>query len=400
MDVSSEPEHAPPVTAPLVSPIAQLAYVFSEYSTTTGNAMSTKINAQARAHEAMGGRTYVVVSDRREHDYGEGTIVRYASSRSTRREWFTDLERRVDAVCGVTLGRRPFVARFHRDALGAVPSDAEALVVYNYAGAVTDRLVQRFPGKVVLHLGNDVFRTWRPSEIRRVIERTHVTVTVSDYLAGTISDRLGFRPDNLHVLRNGVDSDSFRPSARESGAPVTILSVGNVVPHKGVHHLIAAAHVLARRTRDFRVHVVGSAGLRPAEGLSDYEQELRRAAAPLGDLVRFTPFVDRRSLPAVYGQADVFAMPVQWQEPAGQVVTEAMASGLPVVSARSGGIPEYLGPDGVYVDPRDATAFADALQALAESPAERVCRGRALRTRAESLTWERNVGELMRLLAD
>jgi hypothetical protein len=57
MDVSREPEHAPPVTAPLVSPIAQLAYVFSEYSTTTGNAMSTKINAQARAHEAMGGRT-------------------------------------------------------------------------------------------------------------------------------------------------------------------------------------------------------------------------------------------------------------------------------------------------------------------------------------------------------
>jgi glycosyltransferase involved in cell wall biosynthesis len=362
--------------------------------------MSTKINAQARAHEAMGGRTYVVVSDRREHDYGEGTIVRYASSRSTRREWFTDLERRADAVCGVTLGRRPFVARFHRDALGAVPSDAEALVVYNYAGAVTDRLVQRFPGKVVLHLGNDVFRTWRPSEIRRVIERTHVTVTVSDYLAGTISDRLGFRPDNLHVLRNGVDSDSFRPSARGRGAPVTILSVGNVVPHKGVRLLFAAAHVLARRTRDFRVHVVGSAGLRPAEGLSTYEQELRRAAAPLGDLVRFTPFVDRRSLPAVYGQADVFAMPVQWQEPAGQVVTEAMASGLPVVSARSGGIPEYLGPDGVYADPLDATAFADALQALVESPAERVCRGRALRTRAESLTWERNVGELMRLLAD
>jgi glycosyltransferase involved in cell wall biosynthesis len=400
MDVSREPEHAPPVTAPLVSPIAQLAYVFSEYSTTTGNAMSTKINAQARAHEAMGGRTYVLVSDRREHDYAEGTLVRYVSSRSTRREWFTDLERHVDAVCGVTLGRRPCIARFHRDALAAVPADAQALVVYNYAGVVTDRLVRGFGGKVVLHLGNDVFRTWRPAEIRKVIERTHVTVAVSDYLVSTITDRIGFRPHNLHVLRNGVDSDSFRPVPRETGGPVTILSVGNVTPHKGVHHLIAAAHELARRTRDFRVHVVGSAGLRPADGLSAYEQELRRAAAPLGDLVRFTPFVDRRSLPEVYGAADVFAMPVQWQEPAGQVVTEAMASGLPVVSAPSGGIPEYLGPDGIYVDPRDATAFADALHMLVASPGERVCRGRALRTRAESLTWEGNVARLMELLAD
>jgi glycosyltransferase involved in cell wall biosynthesis len=116
--------------------------------------------------------------------------------------------------------------------------------------------------------------------------------------------------------------------------------------------------------------------------------------------VQFTPFVDRRALPSVYGRADVFAMPVEWQEPAGQVVTEAMASGLPVVSARSGGIPEYLGPDGVYVDPRDPVRFADALYSLVICPSERVSRGQALRTRAESMSWERNVAELMRLLAD
>jgi glycosyltransferase involved in cell wall biosynthesis len=400
MDTSWQQEHVPRSTTPLVSPVAQLAYVFSEYSTTTGSAMSTKINAQARAHEALGGRTYVVVSDRREHDYPDGTLVPYASSRSPRREWFTDLERRADAVCGVTLGRRPLVARFHREALDAVPADAEALVVYNYAGAVTDRLVRRFGGKIVLHLGNDVFRSWRASEISRVIARTHVTVAVSDHLVATIVDRLGRRPENLHVLRNGVDSVTFRPVPRGPGAPVTILTVGNVMPHKGVHHLIAAAEVLARRTRDFRIHVVGSAGLRPSDGLSAYELQLRQAAAPLGDLVTFTPFVDRRALPAVFGQADIFAMPVEWQEPAGQVVTEAMASGLPVVSARSGGIPEYLGPDGVYVDPRDTVRFADALHALVASPSERVTRGQALRARAESMTWERNVAELMHLLAD
>jgi glycosyltransferase involved in cell wall biosynthesis len=400
---SAEPDTAPesaPETAPLVSPIAQVAYVFSEYSAGTGNAMSTKIHAQARAHEAMGGRTYVVVSDRREHDYAEGTLVRYPSVRSTRREWFTDLERRVDAACGLALGRRPLVAHFHREALDAVPADAKALVLYNYAGAVTDRLTRRFDGKVVLHLGNDVFRSWRAREVRRVIARTHVTVAVSDHLAGTVVDRLGFRPDNLHVLRNGVDTARFRPGSRRKGMPPTILFVGNVVPHKGAHNLIGAAHVLSRRTRDFRVRIVGSSGLRPAEGLSDYEVELRRAAAPLGELVEFTPFVDRRTLPAVYAQADVFCMPVDWQEPAGQVVTEAMAAGLPVVSARSGGIPEYLGPDGVYVDPRHADRLADALHAFVSDPDERARRGRALRRRAESMTWERNVCELMRLIAD
>jgi glycosyltransferase involved in cell wall biosynthesis len=295
------------------------------------------------------------------------------------------------------------VAGFHREALDAVPPDARALVVYNYAGAVTDRLARHFDGKIVLHLGNDVFRSWRASEVQRVIARTHVTVAVSDYLAGTVVDRLGFRPDNLHVLRNGVDTACFRPGADapfRGGMPPTILFVGNVVPHKGAHHLIAAAHVLSRRTRDFRVHIVGSSGLRPSTGLSGYERELRRAAAPLGELVEFTPFVDRNALPAVYANADVFCMPVDWQEPAGQVVTEAMAAGLPVVSARSGGIPEYLGGDGVYVDPRDADRLADALHALVSDPGARARRGRALRRRAESMTWERNVCELMRLICD
>lgn len=400
MEAARQTGDVRPVTAPLVSPIAHLAYVFSEYSHGTGSAMSTKINAQARAHEALGGRTYVVVSDRREHDYDEGTLVRYASSRSTRREWFTDLERRVDAACGLAFGRRPLIARFHREALDAVPSDAQALVVYNFAGALTGRLTRRFGGKVVLHLGNEVFRSWRPAEIRRVIARTHVTVTVSEYLAGAIVDRIGFRPDNLHVLRNGVDSETFRPATRAAGGPPTILFVGNVVPHKGAHHLVAAAHALARRTREFRVRIVGSAGLRPADGLSDYERELRRAAGPLGDLVEFTPFVDRRALPDVYGAADIFCMPVEWQEPAGQVVTEAMASGLPVVSARSGGIPEYLGPDGVYVNPHDTERLADALHLLVTQPDERLRRGQALRARAESLTWAGNVERLMSLVAD
>ena len=389
--------------------------MFSEYSSGTGNAMSTKINAQARAHEAMGGTTYVVVSDRRRHDYPDGTLVRYPSVRSPRREWFTDLERRVDVACGLAVGRRPFVARFHREALAAVPADSRVLVLYNYAGAVTDRLVRDFEGKVVLHLGNEVFRSWRAAEIRRVIARTHVTVAVSDYLADSIAARVGGRPANLHVLRNGVDTELFHPRPHQSTRPAdpahpddgvpadgppTILFVGNVVPHKGAHHLVAAAAELARRTRDFRVRIVGSSGLRSSERLSPYELELRRAAAPLGDLVEFTPFTDRRSIADVYAAADVFCMPVDWQEPAGQVVTEAMAAGLPVVSARSGGIPEYLGPDGVYVDPRDPVALADALEALVTDPTERRRRGELLRTRVEAFTWERNVRELLALVAD
>ena len=189
MDPSRQHEHASSATVPLVSPLAQLAYVFSEYSTARATPCRRR-STRRRAHTSPSvAAPTSIVSDRRRHDYDEGTLVRYASARSTRREWFTDLERRVDVVCGVPSGVDRCVARFHRDALDAVPADAEALVVYNYAGAVTDRLVRRFGGKVVLHLGNDVFRSWRASEIRRVIDRTHVTVAVSDYLVATTINR-------------------------------------------------------------------------------------------------------------------------------------------------------------------------------------------------------------------
>ena len=273
---------------------------------------------QARAHEALGGRTYVVVSDDASMTTRRGRSCVTPPGGRAKREWFTrQASVALDAVLRSHLrhGDRSSRASTARR-WPAVPRDGKALVVYNYAGAITRRLARDFGGKVVLHLGNEVFRTWRPREIRRVIERTHVTVAGERLPRRHDRGATRFRPDNLHVLRNGVDAQHFRPVSRPRGDACTILFVGNVVPHKGAHHLVAAAHEIARRTKDFRVHIVGSAGLRPA----DASVAVRGAAEAGGGSAgrpraRSRPFVERRSLPAVYADADVFCMPVEWQEP-------------------------------------------------------------------------------------
>jgi glycosyltransferase involved in cell wall biosynthesis len=374
-------------------------YVFAEYASTTGNAMSTKINAQARAHAALGGRTYVIASERRTHDYADGDMVLYRSRRRPDREWFTDNERRIDAALGASLGWRPMIRRFHGDAIRAIPTDTRVTVLYNYAGAVPE--VRRHVGEtLVLHLGNDVFRHWRPRDIRRVVEMSDLTVTVSDHLAEVIRRQARAPMARLKVLRNGVDTSLFYPATHRSSAqPPVFLFVGNIAPHKGPGHLIAAALEVARSRPNFRVRIVGSAGLRPTESLTQYEVGLRQMAAPLGDTVEFLPFVTRQKLPEVFRQASVFCMPVVWDEPAGQVVSEAMASGLPVISARRGGIPEYLGPEGYYVDPEDSRAFADAMVAMLELGEKgRELVGRSLRRRTERMTWDDNMKQFLRMV--
>jgi glycosyltransferase involved in cell wall biosynthesis len=194
------------------------------------------------------------------------------------------------------------------------------------------------------------------------------------------------------VVLNGVDSEAFHPGAEHPVAdePVDVLFVGNMLPHKGPQRLLAAARALVRAgVSNFRVVIVGSAGLIEKRALTRFEIELREEAARGdGDHVVFRPFVDRTHLPEVYRSASIFVMPVIWDEPAGQVVLEALASGLPVVAAPRGGIPEYLGDAGIYCDPEDDRALADALASLISSPALRHELGVRARQQALRYLWE------------
>lgn len=373
--------------------IAHVPGVFSHYGPGTGSALVTKVYHHARSLERHGGTAYVMVNEARRVDYESGTAVRFRSAREGRKEWFTTAERRFDGLTGTLVGRRPMIQRFWRPALQAVPADADAVVVYNQPAAVPSR--RRPSGQMwVLHLGNDPFRTWRPSHIRSALESFDLTVAVSAFTADAVNRRLPPGSTKVHVLRNGVDLEQFHPGVDgpESGQP-EILFVGNMVPHKGAHHLVAAALRLVERRVDFRLRIVGSWGLSDWSELTGYEQELRNLAVPLGDRVIFQPFTDRHSIAQVYRTADIFCMPVEWDEPAGQVVTEAMASGLPVVAAPRGGIPEYLGSDGEYVDPADVNALAAALEGLVRDPSERSAVGRRLRTRAETMSWDARVSQ-------
>jgi glycosyltransferase involved in cell wall biosynthesis len=188
--------------------------------------------------------------------------------------------------------------------------------------------------------------------------------------------------DRTFVVEPGTDPV---PVARSSGGPlVQLLCVATLGPGKGHDVLIQA--LADQPHRNWRLTCAGSDTRYPAT--SDRLRTLTRDLG-LEDRVVTVGDLDAAALGDCYDRADVFVLATR-QETYGMAVAEAIARGLPVVSTRTGAIPELVGDDaGVVVAPGDTAALAAALTTVL---GDARVRGRmaegARRVRARLPTWE------------
>ncbi|MCO1654564.1 glycosyltransferase [Pseudonocardia humida] len=195
--------------------------------------------------------------------------------------------------------------------------------------------------------------------------------------------RLGGSRRHISVVPCGVDVDTFTPHgpALARGDRPRVVTVGRLVPRKGVDDVIAA---LARVPE---AELLVGGGPPPGQDpTTDPELvRLRRVAARAGvaDRVRFLGAVARADVPALLRSADVVVC-APWYEPFGMVPLEAMACGRPVVGTAVGGIRDTVvdGVTGVHVPPRRPRALAQALRELLGSRSARDSFGIAGRDRA------------------
>ncbi|WP_297467824.1 glycosyltransferase family 4 protein [Thermococcus sp.] len=159
----------------------------------------------------------------------------------------------------------------------------------------------------------------------------------------------------VEVIQNGVNVGFFDiPLSKEEAKEKlglgerVILYVGRLEPRKGVGTLInAMKHV------DGTLLVAGQGSMLPL---------LRERAKLLGvgNRVRFLGMVEYSKLPLLYRASDVFVLP-SLSEAFGIVLLEAMASGVPVIGTRVGGIPEIIDGCGILVPPGNARELANAI---------------------------------------
>lgn len=167
----------------------------------------------------------------------------------------------------------------------------------------------------------------------------------------------------VHTIYHGLDTDYFSPAACGLEPLPLVLSVGRFVEKKGFDYLVQACARLRDRGLAFKCIILGEKGSAHAS-LSGLIAE-----CGLGDTVELHPPVTQEALREVYRRARVFALPCQVMDDGDRdgipnVLAEAMAMGVPVVSTRISGIPELVddGVHGLLVPSRDADGLADALE--------------------------------------
>ncbi|MFZ0746621.1 MAG: glycosyltransferase family 1 protein [Terracidiphilus sp.] len=180
----------------------------------------------------------------------------------------------------------------------------------------------------------------------------------------------------------GVDSDRFHPSRRSdpmrarltNGHPESplLLYVGRLSAEKDIELLKPVLQAIP----EARVALVGDGPHRKA-----LEQHF--AGLP----VFMAGFLHGNELAGAYASSDIFVMPSR-TETLGLVVLEAMCSGLPVVAARAGGIPEMIedGASGYLFD--DQSQAIAAIRQLLPSHQKREAMGAVARTHAAEHSWK------------
>lgn len=246
-----------------------------------------------------------------------------------------------------------------------------------------------FPRYAERYLG-----TWAVGPTRRYLRWFHgparMTQTPSDATRDALTE--------LGLLRavtwgRGVDTGLFSPERRD---PVRRAGLG---------------------CDDARPLVLHVSRLAVEKDVDTLVRAMQRAHAALGDRVRFAVagdgpragwvraelpfaahfgFLPRPALADLYADADLFVFPSP-TETCGLVVLEAMASGLPVIAARAGGVVEQLreGINGHLVPPGDAGAFAERIAMLVADRPHRIGLAAGALAFATDRSWQRELDRLL-----
>ncbi len=208
-----------------------------------------------------------------------------------------------------------------------------------------------------------------PGKLRRLFNAVPLVFARSQSLAARLV-QLGCPPEKLRINRTGIPLTEFPFAHREppQDGKWKVVQACRLIPKKGVATSLRAFAIFKKDYPGAEFFIAGKGPL---------QSELEMLAGGLGIArdVHFLGFLSQPKLHELYANAHLFLHPSeispnQDQEGVPNSALEAMATGLPVVATRHGGIPEAVdhGRTGFLVAEEDHVALANAMQLIASSP--------------------------------
>lgn len=291
--------------------------------------------------------------------------------------------------------------------LSSLERPADILYVHapSWFAPLCQGVARRGGKRLVVHVhGGEVYPHSRVEaaaqpRVRALCRAADLVVSPSEYYAEQIVEAFGLDPARLCVSPSGgVDTGWFTPGDRAEararldlppGVPIAGV-FGRIEDDKGWDVFVDALAHLRRAGREVHGLVVGRGG-----GLA----QMQASAARQGVTLHVRGLMPQADLRHAYRALDLFLFPTRrGAEALGLVSIEAMACGVPVVASDRYAVPEYVrdGVTGRLAPPRDARAFARAVQALLAQPeADRAAMSAAARAAAERFDARRSAAALV-----
>ena len=251
------------------------------------------------------------------------------------------------------------------------------LIIIENRPAFSLKLQEKTFSKLVLHQGNDFLNT-QVHQYQYIYNSYNLIINASSY----ISERVRLINPNdkkCCTVLNGIDVNRFyqsnhlsRNHFELSDDDFVIVYSGRLTKEKGILELILAIKQL-EYIHNIKLMIIGASAYGQDKYPTPFIEQLEKESEPIKEKVVFTGYIDYLQMPSYLKMADIAVVPSIWEEPFGLTVVEAMAAGLPLITTRSGGIPEICEGVAIIVD-RDniVNNLTNAILELYNNPEKRV----------------------------
>lgn len=200
-------------------------------------------------------------------------------------------------------------------------------------------------------------------------------ISISKFVKKNWDNTSRINNENSFVVLNGIDVDKFNRDLSEREIEIikkdlmiksedfVVLFCGRLIEEKGIRELITSIKNI--NNSNIKLVIIGSPNF-GKKVRTKFSKELKNLVKSFEKQIKFTGYIHNNDLYKYYRIADVAVMPSMWDEPAGLVAIEALASKCPLIVTKVGGLVEYTDNKSTIQIDRDDYVVDNIMKAIEE----------------------------------